>query len=185
MGSQESEKSQTTQLVPSKGKCLVPRLSVTVIYRGKVEEQEVPPCPLDWMMYRKEIQSHLLKEALKKAASNCLRISKLDPGRVSPCTVSQKDWRKTHRGLPQWSSGWESAFWCRVHQVDPWWGNWDLTCLGAPSLCSATTEPAHCIEKSGWGNEDWIQPKKKKNQKNFRKFNEAWFPSQTNYHTIS
>ena len=30
--------------------------------------------------------------AWKKAASNCLRISKLDPGRVSPCTVSQKDW---------------------------------------------------------------------------------------------
>lgn len=43
--------------------------------------------------------------AWMKAASNCLRISNLDPRRVSPCTVSQKDWRKTHQGtspVVQW-----------------------------------------------------------------------------------
>ena len=52
---------------------------------------------------------------------------------------------------------------------------------GQLNLCSATTELTHCIAKV------WMRQRRPNaaKKKYFRKFNEAWFPSQTNYHTIS
>ena len=48
----------------------------------------------------------------------------------------------THRGLPCWHSGWESACHCRTCRFDWFLVQEDPTCCEAISLCTTTTEPS-------------------------------------------
>ena len=49
--------------------------------------------------------------------------------------------KKMNKGLPWWSSGWESACQWRGHRFDPWSGKIPYA-TGQLSPCAKTTEPA-------------------------------------------